>query len=269
MHIDQLLHSIDEQMSDTQLTAKLSVPESWSQGRTLFGGLSAALTYHAMKNAITKEQLLRSLNTSFIGPIQLGEEFEISIEVLRRGKNVTQILGRIIQAGQTALSSLACFGTARQSKITVNNNLQHCMPPPKNASFLPQIPKVTPQYLAQFHLAKTKGSWPFTGNKEATVQGWMRFATPPKTFSDTHLVAIIDTWPPTILQMFKLPKMASTMSWNLEFIHPHLPIANDDWCAYQAITRQASDGYAHTEANVWGAKGELIAISRQVVTVFG
>ncbi|WP_346433339.1 hypothetical protein [Paraglaciecola aquimarina] len=69
--------------------------------------------------------------------------------------------------------------------------------------------------------------------------------------------------------MFRLPKMSSTMNWSLEFIYPHNPMKNDDWCGYQAITRQASDGYAHTEANVWDSAGNLIAISRQVVTVFG
>jgi acyl-CoA thioesterase len=58
------------------------------------------------------------------------------------------------------------------------------------------------------------------------------------------------------------------MSWSVEFIHPHQKFAPQDWFAYQARTRQASDGYANTEANIWDAQGQLVAISRQTVAVF-
>jgi hypothetical protein len=56
----------------------------------------------------------------------------------------------------------------------------------------------------------------------------MRFKQQPENFSDAHLVALIDIWPPTVLQMSRWPAMASTMSWNLEFIHPHQKISGTD-----------------------------------------
>lgn len=96
----------------------------------------------------------------------------------------------------------------------------------------------------------------------------MRFSEAPAEVTDAHLIALIDAWPPTILQMLRWPAPASTMSWNLEFIHPHGPVAGDDWFAYQADTRQAADGYCHSEANIWDTRGELIAISRQIIAVF-
>jgi acyl-CoA thioesterase II len=269
MHIDNLFDTIKEQFKNGQSLATLSIPSSWAQGRTIYGGLSAALAYQAMKQSVTSDKQLRSLNTSFIGPINVNQEFEIAIEVLRQGKNVTQVLAKLIQNEKSALVAQASFGTDRESKIKVANQLFHDMPVPLKPSFLPRIPKVTPKFLSHFQLAKTKGGLPFTGRKDSDVHGWMRFEQPPKEFTDAHLVALIDSWPPTILQMFKLPKMASTMSWNLEFIYPHLPIAADEWFAYQATTRQAADGYVHAEANVWDSRGELVAISRQVVTVFG
>lgn len=269
MHIDKLFDSIKVQLKNDKNVARLSVSSSWAQGRTVYGGLSASLVYQAMKQVVSQDKRLRSLNTSFIGPIDVNQEFEIVVEVLRQGKNVTQVIGKIIQDEKSALVSQACFGNDRESKIKVSNQNKHDMPVPLKPSFLPRIPKVTPKFLSHFQMAKTKGGLPFTGKKESDLQGWMRFDKPPIEFTDAHLVALIDTWPPTVLQMFKLPKMASTMSWNLEFIHPHLPIAADEWFAYQATTRQAADGYVHTEANVWDSRGELVAISRQVVTVFG
>lgn len=68
--------------------------------------------------------------------------------------------------------------------------------------------------------------------------------------------------------MLRLPSPASTMSWNLEFIHAQKAFSKDEWFAYQATTRQASGGYAHAEANIWDENGDLVAISRQTVAVF-
>ena len=164
--------------------------------------------------------------------------------------------------------SQASFGIARKSKVDVPNNLKHNMDYPQPPNPLPMVPKEMPKFLEHFDLVKTKGGLPFTGDKGNDIHGWMRFKNHPSNFSDAHLIALIDIWPPTVLQMLSGPAMASTMSWNLEFIHPHQSISGSDWFAYQAKTRQAVDGYAHTEANIWDKHGTLVAISRQVVAVF-
>mgnify|MGYP003677723727 FL=1 len=246
----------------------MSASSSWEQGRTLYGGISASLVYQAMREVVNSEKVIRSLSTNFIAPIAADKEFSITIEILREGKNVIQVVGRLVQDSKVALMSQASFGIARQSKILIPNNLQHKMDYPKKPKFTPHIPKVTPKFLEHFDLAQTKGGWPFTGKKQSDLHGWMRFKEQSSDFSDAHLIALIDIWPPTVLQMLRWPAMASTMSWNLEFIHSHQKISGNDWFAYQTQTRQAADGYAHTEANIWDKNGSLIAISRQVVTVF-
>jgi acyl-CoA thioesterase len=266
MHIDSLLNLVKQQTKED--TISLTVSNSWAQGRTLYGGISASLAYQAMRQAIEPNKVLRSLSTNFIGPIEADKHFTIKTEILREGKNVTQVMGRIIQNDKVSLMAQASFGIARESKVHVTNQLQHQMDYPQKPNFMPPIPKVTPKFLSHFDLAKTKGGWPFTGNKGSILHGWMRFKKQPEIFSDAHLVALIDVWPPTVLQMLRWPAMASTMSWNLEFIHPHQSISGSDWFAYQAQTRQAADGYAHTEANIWDKHGTLVAISRQAVTVF-
>jgi acyl-CoA thioesterase II len=268
MHIDTLLKSVKQQAKSNFKDISLSVSSSWEQGRTLYGGISASIVYQAMREAVNSEKAMRSLSTNFIGPIQANSEFTISVEVLREGKNVTQVVARIVQDNKVALMSQASFGIARHSKINVSNPEHHKMDYPQKPTFTPNIPKVTPKFLGNFDLAKTKGGWPFTGKKESDLHGWMRFKEQPNDFSDAHLIALIDIWPPTVLQMLRWPAMASTMSWNLEFIHPHQQISGSDWFAYQANTRQATDGYAHTEANIWDKHGSLVAVSRQVVAVF-
>jgi acyl-CoA thioesterase II len=268
VNIDTLLNSVKQQSETKGDGIILSVDDNWTQGRTLYGGISASLVYQAMREVVDTKKIMRSLNTNFVGPIESENDFHITVEVLREGKNVTQVVGRLIQNNKVAVMSQASFGIARQSKIDVSNNLQHTMDYPLKPSFTPMVPKITPKFLGHFDLAQTKGGLPFTGNKDSDVHGWMRFKNQPNDFSDAHLVALIDIWPPTVLQMLRWPAMVSTMSWNLEFIHPHQKISGSNWFAYQANTRQAADGYAHTEANIWDKHGTLVAISRQVVAVF-
>lgn len=268
MHIDKLFEQVKSQITEKQQFGQISVPKDWAQGRTLYGGISASLVYQAARQIVEQSKKLRSLNTNFIGPIEPGIPFDIKVEMLREGKNTSVVKGEILQNNKIALSSLATFGTDRESKIKIENEIHHQMERPTKANFVPMIPKITPSFISQFDLVKVIGGWPFTGSKKSVLHGWMRFKKAPDTFTDAHLVAIIDMWPPTVLQMLRWPAPASTMSWNLEFIHPHKSFRNDEWLAYQATTRQASGGYAHTEANVWDEDGTLIAVSRQAVAVF-
>ncbi|MDT0594178.1 acyl-CoA thioesterase [Glaciecola petra] len=244
------------------------VEKDWSQGRTIYGGLSAALLYAAAKPYVDNERLLRSMTCNFVGPLLSQQAFTISVEIIRAGKNVSQVQARAIQDGKICVVSQFCFGQSRESKIEVLNHEVSNMPLPKKGKFIPQIPKVTPKFLKHFELAFTDGGVPFTGQKASHIHGWMRYKTTPKTLSDAHIIGIIDAWPPTVLQMLRWPAPASTVSWNLEFIHPHRPLNPEDWFAYKVNTRQAAGGYAHTEATIWDSHDEVIALSRQTVAVF-
>ena len=268
MHIDTLLNSVKQQTKAKDGNIIVSVNNEWTQGRTLYGGISASLVYQAMRESVDTDKVMRSLSTNFIGPIEADREFTIIVEVLREGKNVTQVVGRLLQTNKVAVMCQASFGIARQSEVVVSNDPQHNMDYPQNPDFVDKIPKVIPEFLKHFDLAKAKGGYPFTGQKDSDVHGWMRFKEQPRQFSDAHLIALIDIWPPTVLQLLRQPAMASTMSWNLEFIHPHQKVLGHDWFAYQARTRHAANGYVHTEANIWDKHGTLVAISRQVVAVF-
>lgn len=268
MHIDELLKQAQLHSNDPQQYPALSVPKQWRQGRTLYGGISAAMIYAAVKEKVARDRVMRSFTCNFVGPLNADEPFHIDVEVLREGKNASQVLARAIQGGNVATICQICFGVARSSKISVDNHDTHQMALPQKAKFIPQIPKITPKFLRFFDLSIDTGSLPFTGSKHHQTFGWMRYKQPPEAITDAHLIGLIDAWPPTVLQMLKWPAPASTMSWNVEFIHPHVQFQPTDWFAYQAKTRQAKDGYAHTEANIWDQSGELIAISRQTVGIF-
>lgn len=268
MTFDSLVENTRNHVLKPDIYPTVFVPSDWAQGRTVYGGLSAALAYAAMKEKVQTGRLMRSFNCNFVGPLETDEPFTIDIEILREGKNASQALTRIIQKDKVAVLCQASFGISRKSRVSVQNNDTHDMALPKKPKFIPYIPKVTPKFIRQFELAIDKGSMPFSNSKKHVLEGWMRFKKAPIAITDAHLICMIDAWPPTVLQMLRWPAPASSMSWNVEFIHPHSELNSQDWFAYQASTRQAADGYAHTEANIWDQQGELIAISRQAVAVF-
>ncbi|UAA39370.1 thioesterase family protein [Paraneptunicella aestuarii] len=267
MNFDELLQIVENSPSEQNLMHISGVPDEWSQGRTVFGGATVALAYQAIRKLIGYERVLRSISVNFVGPINAGEAFDIEPEVLREGRSVTHATAKIVQDGRVGLVCQACFGNSRESKIKTPNIERHDMNLPKKGRFIPQIPKVVPKFLRHFELALEKGM-PFTGSKNKEVHGWVRFKQPPEKISDAHLLAMIDAWPPTLLQMLRWPAPASSVTWSVDFVHPHQPIKPDDWFAYQSDTRQASGGYILEEANIWDIHGELVAISRQTVTVF-
>lgn len=259
MHIDELINLPANQ---------ISIPDNWSQGRTVFGGLSCGLVHNQIRQLVEPDRVLRSLNANFVGPLFTDKSFEIQTTILSAGKNVTQVLGQAIQDGKVCLSVQAALGVARSSNIQIEAPTRANVSLPTEGVFIPQIPGVTPKFLEHIAFSITQGQLPFSGSKLDHYDGWMRFVDTPNQLTDAHIITLIDAWPPTVLQLMKQPAPASTMSWNIEFTHPHPEFEPSDWLGYCARTRQAGTGYAHVEADIYSEAGNLVALSRQVVTIF-
>ncbi|OYU87823.1 MAG: hypothetical protein CFE45_24655 [Burkholderiales bacterium PBB5] len=78
-----------------------------------------------------------------------------------------------------------------------------------------------------------------------------------------------DAWPSAVQPHLSTPAPGSSLTWTIEFVQPFPALTTEDWCMYQAEVEHARDGYGHIAAGLWSPSGELIALSRQTVTVFG
>ena len=185
MLIDELLAAVRQ--NQQQANVELYIPKDWTQGRTAFGGLSAAMTYEAMASKLTDKRELRSFTTNFVGPLNTEQPFSIEVTVLRQGKNATQIEGKAMQNGNVCVLCLAVFAVARTTKISVDNQPKHSMTLPKKPKYIPQIPKITPKFLRHVDLAMIDGSMPFTGSKDSHIHGWMRFTKAPEKITNAKL----------------------------------------------------------------------------------
>lgn len=269
MHIDRLLgKAMAWKDHQARSTKPLLIPHHWGQGRTVFGGLSCSLLYAAVATTVSQEQTLRSLNCSFVGPVLINKSVQFEIVSLSKNERCEHIEGRLIQDDKVAVICTYVFGNGEFTPIQIPSTSSHGMKPPRRASFIPQIPSVVPKFLRHVDLKLVRGRFPFMGSKTTDIDGWMRFTKKPKAFSEAHLIALIDAWPSNVLQILRKPVPASTLNWQLEFLHPHEPIHPREWLAFSSRVRQATDGYCHQEANIWDSKKRLIAISRQIDMVF-
>ncbi|MCG7534017.1 thioesterase family protein [Pseudoalteromonas sp. OOF1S-7] len=249
--------------------AQLTLPASWGQGRTVFGGLSAALMLQSMLHQLGEQnRRLLSFSCNFVGPLLSEQPFELDTKLLRSGKNATQMQTTITQNDQVCLVALACFGKPRDSVITVPAGDACTLTKVNHEQTLPYIEGVMPDFIQHIDLNLQQGALPFSGADSSHLGGWMKFKTPAEShLSVLHLLALADAWPPTLLQLCTGPTPASSMSWYIEFLN-EIELTSSEWFAMEAVTHQAEHGYAIEDAKLFSQDGKLLALSRQTVAVF-
>ncbi len=246
----------------------IQLPEGWGQGRALFGGLTAALAWQHAHHGVTAEQHLRAFTVSFVAPVQPGEA-QLIRRILRHGNNVTQVAVEIHQQQQVVLMALASYGRSRQSLVRVTDTVTTQVPAREHG---PSFPKshLMPEFTHHFDYHLSVGAMPFSGQPLREFGGWMRFSNEQQPITIGLLLGLVDAWPPALLPHLKTPAPASSLTWSIEFPQPlNTELMSSDWWQYSAYIDYAADGYGHTHAHIWDAQGQLVAISRQTVTVFG
>lgn len=247
----------------------LSVPDDWGQGRAVFGGLVAALLLRAMRARVEAARPLRSLAISFVAPLACDTPLKVEVEVLRQGKSVSQVLGRIVQDGATMALAQGSFGGGRNSAVTVDGPPAPRMPAAQECPPLPQLPGVMPAFLQHLALRWGLGGLPFSGNPSREIGGWVQLRDEQAPLDELQLLALVDAWPPAPLSQLSAPAPGSTLTWTIEFLQPLPALSSQDWYLYRALIEQARDGYGHVAAALWSVSGTPLALSRQVVTIFG
>ncbi|HEX8592114.1 MAG TPA: thioesterase family protein [Pseudomonas sp.] len=248
----------------------VTIPAQWGQGRACFGGLMAALLYEAMRARVPDHRPVRSLAITFVGPAEPGVPIAFEVEVLREGKAVSQVLGRAMQNGEVMTLMQGSFGAPRESTIAVQAEPAPALKPVQACLQMPFISGAMPEYLQFMDMRWGLGGLPFSNTPSPAIGGYVRFREIEHgPLTEAHLLALVDTWPPALLPHLNKPAPGSSLTWTIEFVQPMPQLDTHDWCMYRAVIEHARDGYGHTAAMLWSPAGELVAISRQTVTVFG
>ena len=100
---------IDELFTLARNETKFSVPSTWTQGRTIYGGLTAALIIEAIHKQVSSDQVLRSIHCNFSAPSKAEETISIHTSLLREGKTISQWSGQLIQDETVCVQLNAVF----------------------------------------------------------------------------------------------------------------------------------------------------------------
>lgn len=245
----------------------VDVGGDWLQGRTVFGGLQAALMTRAMRQLIGAEIPLRVLQTTFVAPVPAGT-LHIQTQLLRRGRSAVHCEARILlEDGSIGALAVGVFGAARPSSIRIQPTLAD-MPDAAAGMRLPYIEDRTPAFTRHYALHWIAGEFPFSGASEARSRVLVRNRQV-QPLDECHLCAYADVIPSPALALLKQPAPASSLTWTLElFADPGAFDGASDWCLDAEVTA-AADGYLAQTASVYAPDGSLAALSRQSVVAFG
>ncbi|MBF0200177.1 MAG: thioesterase family protein [Desulfamplus sp.] len=265
---DTLFSTLMEKIEHPGAENRIHVPDDWMQGRTVYGGLVAALALKSMRPHIPLERKVRTLFVSFIAPLD-SKPFHIHTNMLRSGKSVTTVESRVIQNDSICCTVSGSFGADRSSQIQIPPVKRPEMQEPSRAFELPYIDGLTPSFTRHFDYRWAIGEFPFSGKGGGEIGGWINFREETTCLTEEWLVALADAWPTPVLSQLTQPAAASTMTWALGFVHLNrLACSENQWWAYHCVIDSAERGYAHERSTIWDPEGHLALYSFQTNTVF-
>ena len=262
MRLGEVLAGLEQGRSDEGLA--FVVPDEWRQGRTLYGGLNAALCVQAAQLALAPDGDLRSLQIAFIAPVTGRVAYRPT--VLRRGRSVTFVGVDCVGDEGVASRAILTFGASRESSV---HGAAEPMPPvaaPADCPPLPVVPGL-PAFLGEMEVRFAAGSLPFSAGEPAFAM-WVRHREASGVAPATALVAVADTLPPAALAQVDLsaPHPASSITWTIE-LAPPAP-GPDVWYLLQTRGEQTADGYSLQVMRCFAPDGRLAAAGRQTVAIF-
>lgn len=243
----------------------VTVPEDWLQGRTVYGGLAAALCLEACQLAISEPPPLRAAQFAFVGPASGLLEFDCT--TLRRGKSTVFAGVDLITPQGLATRAIFCFGSARASVLSYANlaapevaDAQDC------EAFFTALP-ATLSFAQHFDWRFAGGARPLTADAQPEILLWVRHRDKDLMPSIAPLLALADAPPPAAMVCFTAPALISTMTWNLEVLDETVA-TQDGWWLIRTSAQTIRDGYSSQAMTVWNSGRTPVLAARQSVAVF-
>lgn len=250
------------------------VPVDWLQGRTTFGGLLSLLAVQAMRDVCGSDWPLRALQTNFVGPVLAGA-FQADVTLLRQGKNVRQVQCRITQIDAQGVEQvggvlLGVFGSGRDSTLPALMPAQPTLDKTaEEATVLPFIPGLTPDFTQHLEFRFGEGGLPFSGSTDWLTRTYVRLRQARGIDSELMAVMLADAGPTPALSRLSRPAPASSVSWALELRPVATDIPHDGIWRMDKEALAVGEGYVNERTHLWTPSGELAALGYQVVAVYG
>ncbi len=235
---------------------RATIGEEWLQGRTAYGGASAAIALLATKAAFTDLPPLRSAQIAFVGP--LSGDVRMAPSLLRRGKNSAFIGCDVVGNDGVGIRALFLFMASRESAI---NHADLAVPAHDSPETDPVDPAKLPQgFLKQFDLAGG-------AKRDVGFMRWARLRERTDLDPEVEFLAIADALPPAAMVFAEQWGPISTTTWQLNLVTDSLT-TRDGWWLLGADTLHAGHGSSSQSMTIWNRDGAAVATATQSVALF-
>ena len=243
-----------------------TISEPWMLRVVPQGGIVAAIAEAAMRTVLdVPEQALRTTSAFFVGQVQAGP-VEVDVEVLRRGRSVTQLRASVRNPGATAgLTATAVYGAPRPGFDFVDLSFPEVEPAEGLRGYRDPLPDgvefdpgpILPFWdqVVECRPATGRAPWePFVPDAPAEIAYWYRLDDPPVgddgTLDVAGLLVAADTMPGAVWQRIppdSPPWFGPSLDLTLHVLGPAAP----GWLLVHNRARVAGDGYASVESVLW------------------
>lgn len=237
---------------------RTTIPESWQQGRTAYGGLSTALALHVAMQVEPDLPPLRSMQIAFIGP--LAGEVTITAQLLRRGRNAAFVQADVTGAAGLGLRATFVFMAAIASKLAYSQGSAPAFPPPEPGAKT-YLGMAAVSFTQNFELVDQRD-----GLQPAEWLRWVRLRQRSGLDPAVEFAAIADCLPPAALKLVGGFAPLSSMTWLVNLLRP--PATRDGWFLLRANADHAAHGSSSQHMQIWNTDGAQLAEHLQSIAIF-
>jgi acyl-CoA thioesterase len=231
-----------------------------------FGGITAAAALRAVLLDPARQGEPVALTVNYAGPLAEGD-FVVAAEAVRTNRSTQHWSVRIEQAGDVAATASAVLATRRETWSAVE------------AGFPAAPPAATLERAATLGRARWTEAYDIR-----FVKGALQFVAPPPSDPDSVSLLWVRDEPPRALDFEALTALADTFFPRVFVRRPSwVPIGTVSFTVYfhadggtlrangaepllaHARAHQFRNGYFDQAGELWGAGGELLAVTHQIV----
>ncbi|MGP1283238.1 MAG: thioesterase family protein [Parasphingopyxis sp.] len=256
MNLQQILKSF----SPTGEGHSVEIPLTWMQGRTAYGGLSAALGLHAAQQSEEGLPPLRSAQISFIGP--LAGAVTITTKLLRRGRTAAFIQSDIHSEKGLGLRAIYVFMQALESEVDyAHHDAPDIGPPPPDE----ELRSGPPEFFTH-HFQYRESRHPDADGKPRFTR-WMRLAERGGIDPMVELILMGDSLPPAAVALQSRGAPVSSINWFANILEP-APVTDSGWWLVRSESDLARHGNSSQQMGLWSTDGTAVLAGMQSVALF-
>ena len=239
----------------------INVPDEWRQGRTAYGGFTAALALNAATNQLDEGiGALQAAQFAFVAP--LAQDVTCVVSKLREGRFATQVSVDVLAGAALGMRAQLIFAGVRSSLI------QHdlvSMPLVDAAETYQPMGELRPAFFANFDVRFVGEVGLCSGSANPELVAWVRLLEPEGLAPQVAMLAAGDCLPPAAMASLKTFAPISSMNWSVHIAGATKP---GDWILMRSRSLFAANGGSFQTMEAWSPAGVPLMLSTQTVAIF-